>query len=89
MGSSAEELARLVGGVRRARGDRRGRAERVLPERERPAWTSAPIRASWSEVVRAVRGRTSKPLIVKLTPNTADVPACAQAAEGAAPTPSR
>jgi dihydroorotate dehydrogenase (NAD+) catalytic subunit len=32
-------------------------------------------------VVRAVRGRTDKPLIVKLTPNTADVAACAQAAE--------
>ncbi|HLM85161.1 MAG TPA: hypothetical protein VK272_03125 [Solirubrobacteraceae bacterium] len=33
------------------------------------------------EVVRAVRGRTDRPLIVKLTPNTADVAACAQAAE--------
>ncbi|MGD0454294.1 MAG: HisA/HisF-related TIM barrel protein [Solirubrobacteraceae bacterium] len=33
------------------------------------------------EVLRAVRGRTAKPLIVKLTPNTADVPACALAAE--------
>jgi dihydroorotate dehydrogenase (NAD+) catalytic subunit len=33
------------------------------------------------EVVRAVRGRTAKPMIVKLTPNTADVPACALAAE--------
>jgi dihydroorotate dehydrogenase (NAD+) catalytic subunit len=32
-------------------------------------------------VVRAVRGRTDKPMIVKLTPNTADVAACAQAAE--------
>jgi dihydroorotate dehydrogenase (NAD+) catalytic subunit len=35
------------------------------------------------EVVRAVRGRTGKPLIVKLTPNTADVSACGQAAEAA------
>jgi dihydroorotate dehydrogenase (NAD+) catalytic subunit len=33
------------------------------------------------EVVRAVRPRTTKPLIVKLTPNTADVAACALAAE--------
>ncbi len=33
------------------------------------------------QVVRAVRGRTRKPLIVKLTPNTADVAACALAAE--------
>jgi dihydroorotate dehydrogenase (NAD+) catalytic subunit len=33
------------------------------------------------DVVREVRGRSAKPLIVKLTPNTADVAACAQAAE--------
>ncbi|HEX3512107.1 MAG TPA: tRNA-dihydrouridine synthase [Solirubrobacteraceae bacterium] len=32
-------------------------------------------------VVAAVRPRTRKPLIVKLTPNTADVPSCALAAE--------
>jgi dihydroorotate dehydrogenase (NAD+) catalytic subunit len=32
-------------------------------------------------VTRALRGQTRKPLIVKLTPNTADVAACAQAAE--------
>jgi dihydroorotate dehydrogenase (NAD+) catalytic subunit len=35
------------------------------------------------EVVREVRGATGKPLIVKLTPNTADVGACARAAEEA------
>jgi dihydroorotate dehydrogenase (NAD+) catalytic subunit len=33
------------------------------------------------QVVRAVRASTSKPLIVKLTPNTADVSLCAQAAQ--------
>jgi dihydroorotate dehydrogenase (NAD+) catalytic subunit len=33
------------------------------------------------EVVRVVRAKTGKPLIVKLTPNTADVAACAQAAQ--------
>jgi dihydroorotate dehydrogenase (NAD+) catalytic subunit len=33
------------------------------------------------EVVRTVRPATGKPLIVKLTPNTADVPACAEAAQ--------
>ena len=33
------------------------------------------------QVVSTVRARTGKPLIVKLTPNTADVAACAQAAE--------
>ena len=35
------------------------------------------------EVVRAVRRATAKPLIVKLTPNTADVALCARAAEEA------
>jgi dihydroorotate dehydrogenase (NAD+) catalytic subunit len=35
------------------------------------------------QVVRAVRPSTRKPLIVKLTPNTADVALCAQAAEEA------
>ena len=33
------------------------------------------------QVVGQVRGRTSKPLIVKLTPNTADVAACAVGAQ--------
>jgi dihydroorotate dehydrogenase (NAD+) catalytic subunit len=33
------------------------------------------------QVVRTVRERTSKPLIVKLTPNAADVAACAEAAQ--------
>jgi dihydroorotate dehydrogenase (NAD+) catalytic subunit len=33
------------------------------------------------QVLRSVRDRTRKPLIVKLTPNTADVAACALAAE--------
>ncbi|HTB70583.1 MAG TPA: dihydroorotate dehydrogenase [Solirubrobacteraceae bacterium] len=35
------------------------------------------------DVVRACRASAAKPLIVKLTPNTADVAACAQAAEAA------
>jgi dihydroorotate dehydrogenase (NAD+) catalytic subunit len=34
-------------------------------------------------VLREVIPRTCKPLIVKLTPNAADVPACAQAAQAA------
>jgi dihydroorotate dehydrogenase (NAD+) catalytic subunit len=37
--------------------------------------------ATLEATVRAVRPRTAKPLIVKLTPNTADVAACARAAE--------
>ena len=39
--------------------------------------------AQLEEVVRACRGRSGQPLVVKLTPNTADVPACAKAAEAA------
>jgi dihydroorotate dehydrogenase (NAD+) catalytic subunit len=39
--------------------------------------------AQLEEVVRAVRPRTRKPLIVKLTPNTADVALCAAASEAA------
>ncbi len=35
------------------------------------------------QVVRAVRARTSKPLVVKLTPNTADVALCALGAQEA------
>ena len=64
------------------RGRRSPRSSSTSPARtSRPASTSAPTRASCEQVVRAVRGRTAKPLIVKLTPNTADVAACAQAAE--------
>jgi dihydroorotate dehydrogenase (NAD+) catalytic subunit len=37
--------------------------------------------AALEAVVREVRPRTTKPLIVKLTPNTADVARCARAAE--------
>ncbi len=37
--------------------------------------------AQLEEVVSGLRERTAKPLIVKLTPNAADVPACAAAAE--------
>ena len=37
--------------------------------------------ATLEEVVGATRARTAKPLIVKLTPNTADVASCAAAAE--------
>jgi dihydroorotate dehydrogenase (NAD+) catalytic subunit len=39
--------------------------------------------AQLEQVVGACRERTRKPLIVKLTPNTADVPACALAAQQA------
>ena len=41
------------------------------------------VPAELERVVERVRPATTKPLIVKLTPNTADVAACAQAAESA------
>ncbi len=41
------------------------------------------VPAELEAVVRHVRSVTTKPLIVKLTPNTADVSLCAQAAEAA------
>jgi dihydropyrimidine dehydrogenase (NAD+) subunit PreA len=39
------------------------------------------VPAELERVMRAVRPRTAKPVIVKLTPNTADVAACARAAQ--------
>ena len=68
-------------GLRRARGDRGDRAECLLPERRRPAWTSAPTPPSSSGCWRPCARAPRKPLIVKLTPNAADVPACALGAE--------
>jgi len=41
------------------------------------------VPAELERVMREVRPRTAKPVIVKLTPNTADVAACARAAEAA------
>ena len=41
------------------------------------------VPAELERVVERVRPATTKPLVVKLTPNTADVGACAQAAEAA------
>jgi dihydroorotate dehydrogenase (NAD+) catalytic subunit len=80
MGASAQELCRL--------------AETCEPHREIAALelnvscpnveTGLDIGAdprTLQEVVAAVRERTRKPLVVKLTPNTADVGACALAAQ--------
>ncbi|HTD10051.1 MAG TPA: hypothetical protein VK680_14290 [Solirubrobacteraceae bacterium] len=80
MGASAEELSTLVGACE-----------------ERPEIAAIELNVSCpnvktgldigadpvqlEQVVSTVRNRTGKPLIVKLTPNTADVAACAQAAE--------
>jgi dihydroorotate dehydrogenase (NAD+) catalytic subunit len=80
MGSTGEELARLVGACD-------GRAEIAAVELNVSCpnvKTGLDIGADarqLEDVVRACRAATGKPLIVKLTPNTADVAACAQAAE--------
>ena len=80
MGSTRDEVATARRGGRRARRDRGDRAQRVVPERQdRPGHRRRP--ESLAALVRAVRPLTRKPLIVKLTPNTADVAAVAVAAE--------
>lgn len=82
MGASAEELARLVQACD-------GRAEIAAIELNvscpnvKTGLDIGADPAQLEQVVRAVRGATAKPLIVKLTPNTAAVPVCAQAAEEA------
>jgi dihydroorotate dehydrogenase (NAD+) catalytic subunit len=80
MGSTAEELAALVDACER-------RAEIAAIELNVSCpnvKTGLDIGADptlLEHVVTACRARTRKPLIVKLTPNTADVAACALAAE--------
>jgi dihydroorotate dehydrogenase (NAD+) catalytic subunit len=80
MGATAEELCRLVEAC-----DERPQIAAVELNVSCPnVQTGLDIGADprmLEEVVREVRVRTAKPLIVKLTPNTADVAACAQAAE--------
>jgi dihydroorotate dehydrogenase (NAD+) catalytic subunit len=82
MGSTGEELAKLVAACEQ-------RAEIAAIELNVSCpnvQTGLDIGADprqLEQVVRECREHTRKPLIVKLTPNTADVPACAQAAEAA------
>ncbi len=82
MGSTGEELARLVAAC-----DERAEIAAVELNVSCPnVKTGLDIGADpkqLEQVVRACRERTRKPLIVKLTPNTADVALCAQAAEAA------
>jgi dihydroorotate dehydrogenase (NAD+) catalytic subunit len=82
MGASADELARLIEAC-----DAHQQIAAIELNVSCPnVSTGLDIGADPSQlqhVVRQVRPRTAKPLIVKLTPNTADVPACAQAAEHA------
>jgi dihydroorotate dehydrogenase (NAD+) catalytic subunit len=80
MGSTAEELARLVEAC-----DERAEIAAIELNVSCPnIKTGLDIGSDprqLEEVVRVVRARATKPLIVKLTPNTADVSACGQAAE--------
>lgn len=80
MGSSVEEFSVLVGAC-----DARGEIAAIELNVSCPnVETGLDIGADpqqLQQVVGACRARTQKPLIVKLTPNTADVPACAAAAQ--------
>jgi dihydroorotate dehydrogenase (NAD+) catalytic subunit len=82
MGSTADEVARLVEAV-----DARPEIDAIELNVSCPnVKTGLDIGADPRElaaVVERVRPLTAKPLIVKLTPNASDVPAAAQAAEGA------
>lgn len=80
MGSTAEELRALVEGC-----DAREEIDAIELNVSCPnVQTGLDIGADPAQleaVVRAVRGATAKPLIVKLTPNTADVALCALGAQ--------
>ena len=80
MGSSAEEFSRLVEACA-ARAEIAALELNVSCPNVATGLDIGAAPATLEDVVRATRARTGKPLIVKLTPNTADVAACAQAAE--------
>jgi dihydroorotate dehydrogenase (NAD+) catalytic subunit len=80
MGASAEELERLVEACD-ARPEIAALELNVSCPNVNTGLDIGADPRQLEDVVRAVRPRTTRPLIVKLTPNTADVAACAQAAE--------
>jgi dihydroorotate dehydrogenase (NAD+) catalytic subunit len=80
MGSSAEEFAALVGECERHPEIAAIELNVSCPNVKTGLDIGADP-AQLEQVVRACRPQTRKPLIVKLTPNTANVPTCAQAAE--------
>jgi dihydroorotate dehydrogenase (NAD+) catalytic subunit len=82
MGSSAEEFAALVGRCEE-RSEIAAIELNVSCPNVKTGLDIGADPAQLEQVVRACRPQTRKPLIVKLTPNTANVPACAQAAEAA------
>jgi dihydroorotate dehydrogenase (NAD+) catalytic subunit len=80
MGSSAEEFAALVNSCEQ-RSEIAAIELNVSCPDVKTGLDIGADPAQLEQVVRACRPQTRKPLIVKLTPNTANVPACAQAAE--------
>jgi len=82
MGSTGEELARLVAACEQRTEIAAIELNVSCPNVKTGLDIGADPR-QLEQVVRDCREHTRKPLIVKLTPNTADVPACAQAAEAA------
>ena len=80
MGSSAEEFSKLVEACE-AQAQIAALELNVSCPNVATGLDIGAAPATLEEVVGATRARTAKPLIVKLTPNTADVVACAQAAE--------
>jgi dihydroorotate dehydrogenase (NAD+) catalytic subunit len=80
MGSTADEVARLVEAVD-ARDEIAAIELNVSCPNVKTGLDIGADPSSLAALVRAVRPLTSKPLIVKLTPNTADVAAVAVAAE--------
>jgi dihydroorotate dehydrogenase (NAD+) catalytic subunit len=82
MGSTAQELSRLVEACQE-RAEIAALELNVSCPNVRTGLDIGADPVQLGEVVREVRGRTSKPLIVKLTPNTVDVSLCAQAAQEA------
>src|SRR4029077_10225320 len=80
MGSTAEEISQLVRACE-ARREIAAIELNVSCPNVHPGLDIGADPVQWEAVVKAVRSHTGKPLIVKLTPNTADVAACAQAAQ--------
>jgi dihydroorotate dehydrogenase (NAD+) catalytic subunit len=82
MGSTADELAELVAACD-ARAEIAALELNVSCPNVATGLDIGAVPAELERVVARVRPATGKPLIVKLTPNTADVAACAQAAQAA------
>ena len=80
MGSTAEELIALVEACEQ-RSEIAAIELNVSCPNVRTGLDIGADPAQLEAVLRGVRPRTAKPLIVKLTPNAADVPACALAAQ--------